>query len=377
VGSDAIQRLRRDITRMAATGLRVLIRGETGSGKELAARAIHTASGRAAGPYVAVNMGAVQPSLAASALFGHVRGAFSGAVADHEGHVVAASGGTLFLDEIGDTDAAVQAMLLRTLETSEVQRVGDRKVRKVDVRLLSATDADLEAAVAAGRFREPLLHRIGELTLHVPPLRARRDDLGRLVVHFLRELLDEDEQARLLDAESVERPWLSAAVMGRLARAPWTGNVRQLRNVVRQLVVLGRDEDVLTISAEIEASFFDTGPTTKAPADAGAPVSAAPPASATRGKGKRPQDLTEDEILEALERTGWRRAAAADRLGIARSSLYALIAGNTRLVRSQELTRPQVDEALARHNGDLARVASELRVSEHALKLRIQSFGRG
>ena len=372
--SDGMQKLRREIARVAATDLRVLVRGETGSGKELVARAIHGASARARGPYVAVNMGAVQPSLATSALFGHVRGAFSGAVGDHDGHFVAADGGTLFLDEIGDTDATVQAMLLRTLETSEVQRVGDRRVRKVDVRLVTATDADLEAEVEAGRFREPLLHRIGELTLRVPPLRERRDDIGRLIVHFAREQLDADDQRRLLDGEIAERPWLSAAVIARLARAPWTGNIRQLRNVVRQLVVLGRDEPAITIGPEIEASLGGA-PSPSARVEVAEAAPAAPPTPA-RAKGKKPQDLTEDEILEALAKAGWRRGPAADLLGIARSSLYALLAANKRLVRSHDLTAEQLDDALARHDGDVARVAEELQVSEHAVKLRMQALGK-
>jgi two-component system nitrogen regulation response regulator GlnG len=384
--SDALQRLRRDVARMAATDMRVLLRGETGSGKELVARAIHAASARAAGPYVAVNMGAIPPSLAASALFGHVRGAFSGAVADHDGHMTAAHDGTLFLDEIGDTDAAVQAMLLRALETSEVQRVGDRRARKVDVRLLSATDADLEAEVARGRFREPLLHRVGELTLRVPPLRERRDDVGRLVVHFLREALSADEQARLLDGQLADRPWLSAGALARLSRAPWTGNVRQLRNVVRQLVVLCRDEVEMAIPPDIEATLADAGGAAAARlaprgAEEGSPgqgssAGGAPwPASVEGGKGKRPQDLTEEEILAALAKTGWRRDAAAELLGIARSSLYAILAANPRLDGSRDRTREQILEVIEKHGGDVGRAAAELRMSEHGLKLRLQALG--
>ncbi|MBS2015643.1 MAG: sigma-54-dependent Fis family transcriptional regulator [Deltaproteobacteria bacterium] len=382
--SDAMRRLRKDIARVATTDMRVLVRGETGAGKELVARAVHGASARASSPYVAVNMGAVQPSLAASALFGHVRGAFSGAVTDHDGHFVAADRGTLFLDEIGDTDASVQAMLLRTLETSEVQRIGDRRVRKVDVRLLTATDADLEAEVARGRFREPLLHRIGELTLRVPPLRARRDDLGLLLVHFLRDLLDDGEKARLLADEFTERPWLSAEVVARLARAPWTGNVRQLRNVVRQLVVLGRDEPELSIGPEIEATLGEPAlPSSKREGEASSPAaestgaSGDPPAGSVvpRSKGKRPADLTEEDVLDALARSGWKRGPAAELLGIARSSLYAIIAANKRLVRAHDLTREQLEEALARAGGDIARAAEELKVSEHAIKLRLQALG--
>ncbi len=382
--SDAIRRLQRDIARVAATDMRVLVRGETGAGKELAARAIHTASKRAGGPLIAVNMSAVPPSLAASALFGHARGAFSGAVADHEGYFAEASGGTLFLDEIGDTDMGVQAMLLRTLETSEVQRVGDRRARKVDVRLISATDADLEAAVADGRFREPLLHRVSELSVHVPPLRDRRDDIGLLVVRFLRELLDPSEQERLLDGPVGERPWLAPRVIARLARAPWTGNVRQLRNVVRQLVVLGRDERELTVGPEIEATIDvgrDSAFAGRSIGDKAAPKKAAasppsdPPPGPKAGKGRSPKDLTEAEILDALEKTGFRRAAAADLLGIARSSLYAIIAANKGITKVQDLARGPIEEAVKRHGGDLARAAAELHVSEHGLKIRMRALG--
>jgi two-component system nitrogen regulation response regulator GlnG len=375
--SDAMQRLRKDLARAAATELRVLVRGATGTGKELVARAIHKASARASGPYEAVNMGAIQASLSASALFGHVRGAFSGAVADQDGHFVAADKGTLFLDEIGDTDPAVQASMLRTLETREVVRVGDRRPRKVDVRLISATDADLEAEVAAGRFREPLLHRIGELTLRVPALAERRDDIGRLVVHFMREMLDAEEQARLLDGEIQDTPWLSASVLATLARAPWTGNVRQLRNVVRQLVVLGREEPTLTLGADLLASLGPS-PGPKAEREgSGAPdpeVGASAAAPSDPKRVKRPQDLTEEDLVAALEQTGWRRGAAADLLGIARSSLYALIAAKG-IVRANDLEAAQIESSLAKHRGDLAAAARELKVSEHGLKLRMQALG--
>lgn len=379
--SDAIRKLRRDLDRVARTELRVLVRGATGSGKELAARAIHDASARATGPYEAINMAAIQPSLAASALFGHVRGAFSGAVSDHDGHFAAADGGTLFLDEIGDTDAAVQAMLLRTLETREVVRVGDRKARKVDVRFLSATDADLEGAVASGRFREPLLHRVAEATVRVPSLTERRDDVGRLVVHFARGLLTADEQACLLDDERAEQPWLSAPVVARLARAPWTGNVRQLQNVVRQLVVQGRHEPHLTVSPELEALLASAPRTPRGDAATDAPASPASPtvekgrARAPETRGRKPQELTDDDILAALEQTGFKRAAAADLLGIARSSLYARVAANERLRRSRELTADHVREALARHGGDVERAAEALEISAHGLKLRMHALG--
>ncbi len=369
--SDAMDALRRSIALAAPTEMRVLVRGPTGTGKELVARAIHKASALTRGPFEAVNMATVGPNLAASALFGHVRGAFSGAVTDHEGHFAMANGGTLFLDEIGDTEPAVQAMLLRALETGEFQRVGDRRVQKASVRLVSATDADLEAAVNAGKFREPLLHRVAELSLSVPPLAARRDDIGRLMIHFMRELLDKDEQARLLDGPVGERPWLAAHVIAKLARAPWTGNVRQLRNVARQLCVLHRSEDTIAWSPALDALVGTARQAETAPPL----VASVAPAATSEAPAKRPQDLSETEILDALEASGWRRARAAQRLGIARSSLYARMAELPGISRAHDLTEPQIRASLSKHEGDLEAAASALCISPHGLKLRMRALG--
>lgn len=386
---DAMRQLRREIDRVSQTGLRVLIRGESGTGKELVAGAIHRASDRSKGPFEAVNMGALPPSLAASALFGHVRGAFSGAVSDQDGHFAAAHGGSLFLDEIGDTDANVQAMMLRTLETGELVRVGDRRPRKIDVRILSATDADLEADIARGRFREPLFHRLAEISLRVPSLRERRDDLGRLIVHFLRQMLGESEQAALLDHGVDDRAWLSPNVVARLARAPWPGNVRQLRNVVRQLVVLARDEPALTIPPAIEALLLPRAAAEEERAEQRSeeaiPTVTPPPfpvpsrpsdplAGAPRKREKRPRELRDEDVLEALARTGWKREAAARELGVSRSTLYALIANNPRIARANDLPADVVTAALAHAAGDLVAAAAALKVSAHALKLRAQAL---
>lgn len=376
--SDAVERLRREIARVASTELRVLVRGESGTGKELAARAIHMASSRAAGPYVAVNMGSIPTTLAGSALFGHARGAFSGADSEHVGHFEAAHGGTLFLDEVGDTDPAVQAMLLRVLETCEVQRIGDRRARKIDVRVISATDHDLESAVAGGGFREQLLHRFGELTLTLPPLRERRDDIGRLAVHFMREVLSAEEQDRLLDGLLAERPWLSAPTLATLARAPWTGNVRQLRNVVRQLAVLCRGDGALALPPELARSLASIDVRrSEGGGDPGSPPEdrASQPPESAKKRSKKRQDITEEEILDALSRAGWRRDAAADLLGISRSWLYALLASHPHLGRPSDLTKDRITEAMTRHDGDLEKMATELRVSAHGLKLRMQALG--
>jgi two-component system nitrogen regulation response regulator GlnG len=236
-----VETLRRDIRRVADLDVPVLVRGETGTGKELVAKAIHGASARFERPFIAVNMGAIPPSLASAELFGAERGAFTGADRRRPGYFNLADKGTLFLDEVGEAPAEVQAILLRALETGEIQAVGAQQPRRVDVRLITATDADLEARIAQGSFRAPLLHRLASYEIVLPPLRERREDIGRLVVHFLREELARVGEAHRMDPPGPGGgPWLPAALMVRLATYDWPGNVRQLRNVVRQLVVRSR-----------------------------------------------------------------------------------------------------------------------------------------
>ena len=187
--SSGIARVRDEIAGVADLEVGVLLRGETGTGKELAARALHDASRRHNGPFIAVNLGAIPPTLVASELFGAARGAYTGSVQQQEGYFRRAHGGTLLLDEIGEATPEVQVMLLRTLETGEVHPVGTQSPQRVDVRVLAATDADLEARAAAGEFRAPLLHRLAGYEIWLPPLRERRDDVGRLLIHFLRREL--------------------------------------------------------------------------------------------------------------------------------------------------------------------------------------------
>ncbi|MEO1370273.1 MAG: sigma-54 factor interaction domain-containing protein, partial [Acidobacteriota bacterium] len=183
--SDAMIETRRAITQVADLDMAVLLRGESGTGKELAAAAVHRLSRRRHGAFVVVNMAAVPPSLAASELFGATRGAYTGADAARRGFFRQADGGTLFLDEIGETPSEVQPLLLRALENGEIQAVGANRPERVDVRVIAATDADLESASATGEFRLPLLHRLAAYTVHLPPLARRRDDFGRLLRHFL------------------------------------------------------------------------------------------------------------------------------------------------------------------------------------------------
>ncbi|MGE0145540.1 MAG: sigma-54 interaction domain-containing protein [Planctomycetota bacterium] len=224
----AILELRERITKFARSNSPVLIRGESGTGKDLVARILHQLGPRAARPYVAENCAAIPETLLESVLFGHVRGAFTGAVRDHEGHFVAAHRGTLFLDEIGDTPLPMQAKLLRALQEGEVRPVGGQKVRKVDVRVIAATNRDLEALVAAGKFRQDLFYRLNVLELWLPPLRDRGED----VVLLARRLL-------ALGAERSGRTVrFDADAEARLLSASWPGNIRQLQNEIQRLLAM-------------------------------------------------------------------------------------------------------------------------------------------
>jgi two-component system, NtrC family, nitrogen regulation response regulator NtrX len=227
--SYAIRAMIDKIERVAPTPARVLITGENGTGKELVARAVHRLSPRSDGPFIEVNCAAIPGELIESELFGHVKGSFTGAIADRAGKFEQAHGGTLFLDEVGDMSLAAQAKVLRVLEDGVVTRIGGAKPISVDVRVIAATNKDPEAEIAAGRFREDLYYRLNVVPLHVPPLRDRREDIPSLVAHFASVLTAREGIApRVITTEAVER----------LASFDWPGNVRELRNTVERLLIL-------------------------------------------------------------------------------------------------------------------------------------------
>lgn len=366
--SAAMDRLRRELTAVAELDVPVLLRGETGTGKELAARALHRTGGRRGGPFLTLNMAAIPPNLAASELFGAARGAFTGADRKREGYFLRADGGTLFLDEIGETPAEIQSLLLRALESGEIQPVGADGTRRVDVRLIAATDAPLEQAVAEGTFRAPLLHRLAAYPIHLPPLRLRRDDFGRL----LRFLLDqESRELGLSQVEESPSAWLPAPLVARLAAFAWPGNVRQLRNAVRRLLVTRKSLHGTPQEAELPARLAEVVDAVRADPVAGGQGSE-PRSVVTSGRTdapyRKPSTVSERELVEALEAEDWNLQAAAERLRVSRTSLYALVEKSRKVRVASDLNAEEVRDALAATDGDVPTAAERLRVSEAGLR---------
>jgi len=285
-----------NLSRVAASGLPVLVLGETGTGKELVARAIHALSPRARGGFVAQNCGATPDTLIESELFGHARGAFTGAVADRAGLFEAAAGGSLFLDEIGDASALLQMKLLRVLQEGEARRVGDTRLRRVDVRVLSATHRSLEEAVAAGSFRADLFFRLNAVRLRLPPLRERGDDVVLLARRFL---------AQGAAREGAAAPEPTAALLAHLRAYPWPGNVRELANACAFAVhVAGARE-------RVDLEHWPESPTL--------PGSHA--ATICSGLHAETRALEERRLRETLCRTRGNKSQAARALGLSRQGL--------------------------------------------------------
>ena len=365
--SDAVVRLCQEIGRLATLDVPVLLRGETGTGKELVARALHDGGPRSAGPFVAVNMATLTPSLAAAELFGAARGAYTGADRRKSGFFESARGGTLFLDEIGETPVEVQAMLLRALENREIVAVGSVEATPVDVRVIAATDARLEEAIATGRFRAPLYHRLAGYAVQLPALRERRDDVARLLCFFLAEELAKLGESALDDGK---RPWPPAEVVARLSRHDWPGNVRELRNVARRLAIAGREASERELGAQLDELFGESPGTT--PAAETVP----PPGPPSEGQPsyRQPYEISEEELLEALAAHGWRIKPAAAYLGVSRTSLYSMIDRSTKIRRASQLGAEELADCRRRHGGDVEAMAAELRVSSAGLRHRLREL---
>ena len=291
----AMQDLFRAARKVADQDVNVLVCGESGTGKELVARAIHYGGARRRGPFVAVNCGRLGSELTESELFGHEKGAFTGAMVLHRGTFEQADGGTLFLDEIGTTPPAVQAKLLRILEERRVTRLGGERDVEVDIRVVAATNADLLQAVRNGAFRQDLFYRLNVIRLEVPPLRERRDDVPLLVEHFLRK-----HRRRIASPVRAFSP----EAMEILRDHPWRGNVRELENVVLTLVCMAEKETI--DSEDLDSPILE------------------PPGPPPGPLG--PDAESRDRVLKALEECDWKLAAAGRRLGVHRNTVRNLMA---------------------------------------------------
>jgi DNA-binding NtrC family response regulator len=293
------------VARVAGSTATVLVEGESGTGKELVARAIHTHSPRAGAPFVPVNCTALTESLLESELFGHARGAFTGAVASKRGLFETANGGTMFLDEIGDMGPKMQAQLLRTLQDGEVRPVGGAEAIRVDVRLVCATNKDLDEEVKAGRFREDLYFRINVVTVHLPPLRERREDIPILVAHFLAKLARRERRALAA---------LSPEALKLLSGYAWPGNVRELENAIERAVAVAKGNVVLPSDLPPEVG-----------GSPGTPAASAAAGGADQGLVADRPTLAELErryIQLVLTENGGNKKKAAEKLGIDRRTLY-------------------------------------------------------
>jgi two-component system, NtrC family, nitrogen regulation response regulator NtrX len=302
--SFAVRQVLERIERVAPTDARVLITGENGTGKELVARAIHRLSPRAKAPFVEVNCAAIPSELIESELFGHMKGSFTGAYEDRAGKFEQAHGGTLFLDEIGDMSLAAQAKVLRALQEGLITRVGGARPIQVDVRVLAATNKNLEEEISEGRFREDLYYRLNVIPLHVPPLRERREDIPMLVQHFA------ERAAR----EAVLRPRrFSTEAVETLQRMDWPGNVRELRNTVERLMILASGETVAAPDVELLVAGV---------ARAGA-LSAELLSCGTFAEFKEAAERA--YIIHKLREHEWNVAETARALDMPRSNLYKKI----------------------------------------------------
>lgn len=296
--SESMRALWEMVRTIAPTDATVLITGESGTGKELVAKAVHAASRRARGPFVAVNCAALTESLLASELFGHEKGAFTGADKKHEGHFLKADGGTIFLDEIGEMPLSMQVKLLRVIQEREVLSVGGNKAVPVDVRIIAATNRDLAREVAAGTFREDLYYRLNVVTLALPPLRERADDIPLLAQYFM---------ARFADKNNKKIKGFTPGAMDRLVRYAWPGNVRELENVIERASILLLGEHIS--ERELPERF--------APARGDALTDALTTDCPTL------EDVERAVILKTLKRFGGNKTEAAKALGITRKTLHA------------------------------------------------------
>ncbi len=328
--SAAMQDVYRTIARVVPTDLTVMILGESGTGKELVARALHDLGPRRTAPFVAINMAAIPRELIETELFGHERGAFTGAAQRASGRFEQAQGGTLFLDEIGDMPMDAQTRLLRVLQSGEYSMVGGAQLRRADVRIVAATHKDLRRLIAAGQFREDLYYRLNVVPIRLPPLRARRDDIAELARHFLAQA----------EAEGLPRRMLDPGAIAWLAQREWPGNVRQLQNAIRRIAALAREEVVTEAVARMWIEEDE-------PLDHAPSAAALPPAEAS----------FEEVVRDWLDRN------LASGATFPPPGLYDRLLG--------EFERPLIELALTLTSGNQLRAAALLGINRNTLRKMI------
>lgn len=329
--SQAMQGVYRVIARVVSTDLTVLVSGESGTGKELVARAIHDLGPRRAAPFVAINMAAIPRELIEAELFGHERGAFTGAAQRNAGRFEQAAGGTLFLDEIGDMPMEAQTRLLRVLQSGEFTTVGGARTIRTDVRIVAATNRDLSQQVASGQFREDLFYRLNVVPIALPALRERRQDIPLLARHFLENAALQGLPRRRIDAHALDV----------LVAHDWPGNVRELENMMRRLAVLARDEVIDADAVRIMLGEARSFLVQQSDGGVGGDLSAAVHAYLTRLATTQPQALDD-------------------------GTLYDRIIG--------EVERPMIEAMLARHGGNQLRTARAMGINRNTLRKRLDSL---
>ena len=308
--SEVMQQLAHLLEKVSRSDVSILVTGETGTGKSMVARAVHYASTRSSKPFVTVDCGALPENLLESELFGHLKGAFSGAVHDRTGLIEEADGGTLFLDEISNTTLDLQAKLLRVLQEGEIRKVGENKPRKVDVRVLAATNSPIREAVEDGTFREDLFYRLNVVPVEMPPLRERKEDISTLAMLFLEKACERSGRELMSFTEEA---------MGLLEAAPWRGNVRELENSVEKLVILTEGEriDGESLGAILPGLAGDGAP--PRPAAETTPAPSAPAADELPELDDFDRQWQEAErryLLELVEKAAWNLSAAGRLAGV-------------------------------------------------------------
>lgn len=348
--------IREQVARAGDSNLDVLVRGETGTGKELVATSIHRASRRAQMPMVSVNMAAIPSELAASALFGSTKGAFTGADQAVVGYFEQAQGGTLFLDEIGDTAVDVQPQLLRALQEREIQAVGG-PIRRVDVRVISATDAALDGQ--SGDFKAALRHRLGACEILLPPLREHPEDIGELLLYFLRNSVIEAGRPQFLPNEQGAASDIAAwaVLFFAFLSYQWPGNVRELANFAQQVVMASESKPV--INETLRLAMMAPGSRSS---------------FSGRVQRRKMQDVDDDVFDQAMDGNDFEVPRVAQQLGVSRAAVYRRIEASPRYCLASEISPQELQRLMAEHAGDSASVARQLRVSHNTLRSRLRKL---